>query len=124
SIPVIRSTGKDGYHPSYFFRRHFDMTISQELTKNGVKMTLMGAMDSNSAPGFSIAILSAIDEYDHVTLDFSGLTYISSAGLRALLSAQKKANVTQKEIQVINVPANVREIFSMTGFMSILHVEE
>ena len=100
------------------------MTISQELTNSGVRMTLMGALDSNAAPDFSIALLSAVDEYDRVLLDFSGLTEIDDAGLRVLLSAQKKADVSSVELSVQSIPAPVMDIFDAVGFTDILHFED
>ena len=96
------------------------MTISQELTTNGIRMTLIGALDDNTAPDFSIALLSAVDEYDHVTVDFSGLTEMEDAGLRVLLSAQKKADVTDVTLIVTAVPDFLLKTFEAIGFLDIL----
>ncbi len=87
-------------------------------------MTLAGALDSNAAPEFSIALLSAVDDYEYVTVDFSGVTEIEDAGLRVLLSAQKKADVNQVNLIIRSVSASIMKIFETIGFLNILHLEE
>ncbi len=97
------------------------MTISK--TKNGTKADYIieGRLETATAPDLEKAVKEDIDELTDITFDFSGLEYISSAGLRVLLSAQKsimgKGNVT-----VANPNDVVREIFDVTGFSDILTI--
>lgn len=100
------------------------MTISQELTEGGICLTLVGSLDNNAAPDFSIGLLSTMDEYDRVTLDFSGLTEMEEAGLRVLLSAQKKANTENVTLIVKSVPDRIMQILAKTGFTDILRLED
>ena len=98
------------------------MTI--EIKRNADKITieLVGRLDTTTAPALDKTINEDIKDTDALVLDFKGLEYISSAGLRVLLSAQKKMqkNGTMK---VINVHEVVMDVFEMTGFADILVIE-
>jgi len=63
------------------------------------------------------------EEKVHLVLDFKELEYISSAGLRILLMAQKKANTLDASMKIINANESVKEVFTMTGFTSVLNIE-
>ena len=81
-----------------------------------------GRLDTVTAPEMEKAIREILPGLTELTLDFSGLDYISSAGLRVLLSAQKAMNA-QGEMKLCNVNESVMEIFEVTGFSDILTIE-
>ena len=81
-----------------------------------------GRLDTNTAPSLDKTINEDIGDTKNLVLDFSGLEYISSAGLRVLLSAQKKMQKVGT-MKLINVSAEVNEVFDITGFADILNIE-
>ncbi len=98
------------------------MTI--EITRNTDEIILgiTGRLDTTTAPALDKTIHENLDEAKNLILDFKGLEYISSAGLRVLLSAQKKMQKIGK-MTVKNVCEDVMEVFEMTGFADILVIE-
>ena len=98
------------------------MTI--EKTQNGTQltMTLSGRLDTTTAPVLETQLKEAIDGVENLVLDFAALEYLSSAGLRVLLSAQKIMN-KQGSMVVRNVNETIAEIFEVTGFCDILTIE-
>lgn len=98
------------------------MNIQQE--KNGAALTLMleGRLDTATAPQLESCLNSTLDGVTSLVLDFSALEYISSAGLRVLLSAQKRMN-KQGKMVIRNVNEVINEVFEMTGFADILSIE-
>ena len=95
------------------------MTI--EIKKMGADavIELCGRLDTTTAPVLDKTIGENIPENTNLTLDLKGLEYISSAGLRVLLGAQKKMQKIGS-MKVINVCQEVMDIFEMTGFADIL----
>ena len=83
---------------------------------------LTGRLDTTTAPQLEEDIKSSLEGVTELTLDLKGLDYISSAGLRVLLSAQKVMN-KQGAMTVRNVSETVMEIFDVTGFSDILTIE-
>ena len=81
-----------------------------------------GRLDTNTAPSLDKTICEDIGDTKNLILDFKGLEYISSAGLRVLLSAQKKMKLVGT-MKLINVCAEVNEVFEITGFADILTIE-
>ena len=98
------------------------MTI--EIKKNGEETVLeiVGRLDTNTAHALDKTINEDIKDTVNLVLDLSGLEYISSAGLRVLLSAQKKMQ-QMGSMKVKNVCEEVMEVFEMTGFADILVIE-
>jgi len=84
--------------------------------------SLEGRLDTVTAPDLEKAIRESLDGVRELTLDLAGLEYISSAGLRVLLSAQK-AMSRQGEMRVSRVSGSIMEIFEVTGFSEILTIE-
>lgn len=84
-------------------------------------LKLEGRLDTTTAPELEKTINGEGDALKNLVLDFAGVDYISSAGLRVLLSAQKKMNV-QGRMELINVKETVMDIFEMTGFADILEI--
>ena len=95
------------------------MNINIEKTNGAVLMALKGRLDTTTAPELEKAINDEGEALKSLTLDFGGVDYISSAGLRVLLTAQKKMNV-QGSMELNNVSDAVMDIFEMTGFADIL----
>ena len=81
---------------------------------------LNGRLDTNTAPAFEAFINEHIAKMDTLTLDLEKLAYVSSAGLRVLLSAQKRL---KGALKLKNVCELVMEVFEMTGFADILTIE-
>ena len=98
------------------------MTI--EIKKNGSETTIEvgGRLDTVTAPVLEQTINDIIGSTKNLVLDFEGLEYISSAGLRVLLASQKKMQKIGS-MKLINVCEDVMEIFEMTGFADILVIE-
>lgn len=98
------------------------MTINK--TKDGKALTLAveGRLDTITAPDLEAVLKEELDDVEELTFDFSSLEYISSAGLRVLLSAQKRMNA-QGSMKVTGVSEIIMEIFEVTGFSDILTIE-
>lgn len=94
------------------------------IRKNGSEVTLevSGRLDTTTTPSLEKTLVEEVAATDALTLDFAKLEYISSAGLRVLLGAQKKM---QKEgsMKLVGVCEEVMEVFEMTGFADILTIE-
>ena len=97
------------------------MTINK--TKNGPELSvaLEGRLDTTTAPELEAALKESLDGVAALTIDLEKLEYISSAGLRVLLSAQKIMN-RQGEMKLVKVNEAIMEIFEVTGFSDILTI--
>ena len=98
------------------------MTITKDINGNGLTLMIDGRIDANTAPQLEAVLNNSLDGMANLTLDFKKLTYISSAGLRVLLVAQKQM-MKQGAMRVINVCEAVMDVFEMTGFADILTIE-
>lgn len=99
------------------------MTIKMiKRPPDGAELRLEGRLDATSAPAAQEAFLKVAGEYASLTLDFAALVYVSSAGLRALLTLQKQINRTGGSLALKNVSPAVMEVFEMTGFSGLLHI--
>ena len=99
------------------------MLIKKEREENTLIVKITGRLDSASAPECEAEILPVEEGVDELILDLERLDYISSAGLRVLLLAQKEM-MTKGEMKVIHVQETVLDILDITGFTSILTIEE
>ncbi len=97
------------------------MTINQERNGDELLVELEGQLDTMTAPELEQALGEALDGVGTLTLDFEKLEYISSAGLRVLLAAQKRMN-KQGEMKLTRVPETIMEIFEVTGFSDFLTI--
>lgn len=98
------------------------MTIEIKKKQEETIIEIVGRLDTITAPVLDKTINEDIGDTKSLVIDVSGMEYISSAGLRVLLAAQKK----MKKIgfmKVINVCEEVMEVFEMTGFVDILTIE-
>ena len=98
------------------------MNIVKTQNGNALNIALEGRLDTTTAPELEQELKYTLNDVDTLTLDFSKLDYISSAGLRVLLSAHK---VMSKKggMKVTNVNEIVKEVFDVTGFVDILTIE-
>ena len=98
------------------------MIITKTTDGTSLTLALEGRLDTMTAPQLESDLRSSIDGIDKLFLDFTPLEYVSSAGLRVLLSAQKIMN-KQGSMVIRNVNENVMDIFDITGFVDILTIE-
>ena len=98
------------------------MTIEIKRNAEETTIEIVGRLDTTTAPALEKAINRDITETKNLILDIKGLEYISSAGLRVLLGAQKKMQKIGS-MKVTNVCEEVMEVFEMTGFADILTIE-
>lgn len=101
------------------------MPFSYQITENATHqiIVLQGRIDSSSAGPFETFLVNRIENSTYpLLLDFSGLEYISSAGLRVILITAKKAKQVNLNFALFNLPANIKTVFDISGFITILHV--
>lgn len=98
------------------------MTIEKKLDGTSLTITLEGRLDTNTAPLLEAELKQSLNGITALTFDFGGLAYISSAGLRVLLAAQKVMN-RQGSMLLKNVNDDINEVFEITGFSDILTIE-
>ena len=99
------------------------LNIHKSIENGEGTIALEGRLDTLTAPELEKELEDALDGRDKLTLDFGKLEYISSAGLRVLLSAQKVMS-RKSGMKLINVNETIMEIFEVTGFVDILTIEK
>ena len=98
------------------------MTISKEQEGSKLTVKLEGRLDTTTAPQLEGELKTALDGITELVFELSDLAYISSAGLRMLLSAQKIMN-KQGTMTIRNASSDVMDVFEVTGFVDILNIE-
>ena len=98
------------------------MTINCKQNGSALEIALEGRLDTMTAPELEAALSKSLNDAQSLTFDFGKLEYISSAGLRVLLSAHK-AMSAKGGMTVKNVNEIVQEVFDVTGFADILNIE-
>lgn len=98
------------------------LNINKKNENGTLAIALEGRLDTTSAPQLESELKGALDGVKSLVLDLEGLEYISSAGLRVLLSAQKLMN-KQGEMTITHVNDVIMEIFDVTGFTDILTIK-
>ena len=98
------------------------LNIEKNGTENELTVALQGRLDTTTAPELEKALKESLDGVTALTIDMTALEYISSAGLRVLLSTQKLMN-KQGKMKVTHVNETILEIFEVTGFSDILTIE-
>lgn len=96
--------------------------ITKERVDNALTIKLEGRLDTTTAPELEGALREELSEVKALVFDLTDLEYISSAGLRVLLSTQKTMN-RQGSMKLVGVSETIMEIFSITGFCDILTIE-
>ena len=97
------------------------MTITKKQEGSSLTIALEGRLDTTTAPELEAELKTSLDGVTELTFDLAQLSYISSAGLRVLLSAQKTMN-KQGDMKIMNVCPEIMEIFEVTGFIDILTI--
>ena len=98
------------------------MTIEIKRNADEAVIELAGRLDTTTAPALDKTISEDLGDVKHLVLDLKRIEYVSSAGLRVILSAQKKFQKTGS-MKVVHVNEDVMEVFEMTGFADILTIE-
>ncbi len=98
------------------------MTINKTKNDDQLTVALEGRLDTTTAPELETELKASLEGVTGLIMDFEKLDYISSAGLRVLLSAQKTMS-KQGEMKIKNVSETIMEIFEVTGFSDILTIE-
>ena len=99
------------------------MTIEKKNVDGRAVIALNGRLDTATAPTLEAPLLGALAENAAVLLDITQIDYLSSAGLRVLMMAQKYAGANGKQLVLTGVCEAVMEVFEMTGFSDILTIE-
>jgi anti-sigma B factor antagonist len=95
------------------------MNIIRTLAESKLNIALIGSLDTNTAPQLEEVLNDSLDNITELILDFKETDYLSSAGLRVILAAQKKM-AKQGSLVLINVPETIMDVFEITGFTDIL----
>ena len=98
------------------------MNIRKEKTQDNLHIALEGRLDTTTAPELEAVLKQELTGVKNLTFDFSGLEYVSSAGLRVLLSAQKIMN-RQGSMVIRNTSEEIQDVFEITGFIDIFTLE-
>ena len=105
-----------------FYDIIWNMKIVKELNKNELTIKPVGEINSVTAPELEEVIKNDLDGVDRLIFDFSELEYLSSAGLRVLLVAQRLMS-KKGQMSVRHVNSNVMEILEITGFNNVLDID-
>ena len=95
------------------------MTITKERNGDALTAALSGRLDTTTSPELDEALYDALDEIRDLTLDFTELNYISSAGLRVLLRFQRKMKACSGRMKITGANQSILEVFEITGFSEI-----
>ena len=98
------------------------LTVNKIIDENKLTLILDGRLDTNTAPEFEKALNESLENVNDLVLDFSGLEYISSVGLRLLLTAKKRIS-SKGSMKIIGVKGAVLDIFEITGLTDIITIE-
>ena len=98
------------------------MTITKTQDQNSLTLFLEGRLDTTTSPQLEAELSASLDGVKQLTLDLQQLAYLSSAGLRVILGAQKRMN-KQGQMVVRNVNDTIMEVFEVTGFVDILTIQ-
>lgn len=97
------------------------MTINKEVNGSKLNIALVGRLDTTTSPKLEKELKASMDDIQELVFDFTQLEYISSAGLRVVLAAQKTMN-RQGSMIVCNVNETVMEVFEVTGFVDLITI--
>ncbi len=97
------------------------MTINKQLNGSEIIFSLEGRLDTTTSPALEAQLKDNVDNVDSLVIDMEKLDYLSSAGLRVILSAQKV--MSKKDGMIVkNVNETIMEVFEVTGFVDILTI--
>ena len=98
------------------------MTIEKKINGEAVTLIVSGRLDTQTAPELENELDSVLSGLKDLTFDMTNLEYVSSAGLRVILKAQKAMNA-QGSMKLTGVNDSIMEVFDITGFLDILTIE-
>ncbi len=98
------------------------MNIDKNQSADKLSISLEGRLDTTTAPQLEAELRASLNHISELVLDFAGLEYLSSAGLRVILAAQKVMS-RQGRMVIKNVNNTIMEVFEVTGFVDILTIE-
>ncbi|MBQ3551547.1 MAG: STAS domain-containing protein [Clostridia bacterium] len=98
------------------------MIINKSVTNETLTLFVEGRLDTTTAPELEAALSASLSGINALVIDLAKLEYISSAGLRVILKAQKLMNMLGT-MKLINVNESIMEVFEITGFVDILTIE-
>ena len=98
------------------------MTIEKKINQDAVTLIVSGRLDTQTAPELENELDVVLPGLKELTFDMTNLEYVSSAGLRVILKAQKAMNA-QGAMKLTGVNDNIMEVFDITGFLDILTIE-
>ena len=98
------------------------MTIETKKNNETLTMAVAGRLDTSTAPQLEKVVDEEVKDIQQLVMDFANLEYVSSAGLRVILRAQKKMNMLGS-MKICNVNETIMEVFEITGFADILNIE-
>ena len=98
------------------------MTIEKKINNDEVTIIVSGRLDTQTAPELENELDAVLTGLKELTFDMTNLEYVSSAGLRVILKAQKAMNA-QGSMKLTGVNDSIMEVFDITGFLDILTIE-
>ena len=98
------------------------MTIEKKIIGDAATLIVSGRLDTQTAPELEAELDVTLSGLKELTFDMTNLEYVSSAGLRVILKAQKAMNV-QGSMKLTGVNDSIMEVFDITGFLDILTIE-
>ncbi|MBR7074109.1 MAG: STAS domain-containing protein [Oscillospiraceae bacterium] len=98
------------------------LNITKKQEETALTVALEGRLDTNTAPDFQAEVEPMLGGIDELTLDFEALDYISSAGLRVLLTFEQELEEQGKTMRLCHVNDIIRDVFDVTGFLEILTI--
>ena len=98
------------------------MTIEKMINGGSATLSVAGRLDTQTAPELEKELDAVLPGLKELTFDMAALEYVSSAGLRVILKAQKAMN-TQGSMKLVGVNDSIMEVFDITGFLDILTIE-
>ena len=98
------------------------MTIEKKINGEALTLIVSGRLDTQTSPELENELDSVLSGLKELTFDFANLEYVSSAGLRVILKAQKAMNA-QGSMKLTGVNDSIMEVFDITGFLDILTIE-
>ena len=98
------------------------MTIEKKINGEALTLIVSGRLDTQTAPELEAKLDSVLTGLKELTFDMTNLEYVSSAGLRVILKAQKAMNA-QGSMKLTGVNDSIMEVFDITGFLDILTIE-
>ncbi len=98
------------------------MTVEKKIGNESATLIVSGRLDTQTTPELEKELDAVLSGINELTFDFSNLEYVSSAGLRVILKAQKAMNA-QGSMKLTGVNDSIMEVFDITGFLDILTIE-